>query len=90
MKSTAETLKANFPYPQVGTINGFPTYEALDRLRQKICANASSVPSARGGGRHGHVGMCLDPAVYSTLSNSIFAPPVNPGLTQIQPAPSAA
>lgn len=79
MKFSADTLTSNFPYPIVTKLHGFPTYEALDKLRQQICANASSVQSIRGVGNHGHVGMFLEGYIYNTLSNTIWTNPINSG-----------
>lgn len=79
MKLSVDTLTSNFPYLVVAKFHGCPTYKALDKLQQQICANSSSVQSIRGGGNHGHVGMCLEPNIYNTLSNTPWSDPNSSG-----------
>ena len=69
----------NFPNPIVNSINGKPTFTTLYKLQSQIKANASSVPSTLGGGRHGHLGLVLTPVKYNTISLIPFVKPRDPG-----------
>jgi hypothetical protein len=46
-----------------------PTPEVVRRLREELYANAQSVVTTLGGGRHGHLGMIMPAADYTKLSN---------------------
>ena len=48
-----------FKHPVLTTIRREPTYETLYYLKNKLKANASSVPTTLGGGNHGYLGMVL-------------------------------
>lgn len=48
-------------------IVGKPTYADIDALRAIIYTNAASIPSTRGGGHNGHLGMVMPPASYAQL-----------------------
>jgi hypothetical protein len=45
-----------------------------------------SIPSARGGGCHGHLAITITPAKYLALTEVVFDPPLNPGATPDHPA----
>lgn len=49
-------------------ITGKPTYADIDELRTIIYTAAASIPSTRGGGQHGHLGMVMQPAPYALLA----------------------
>jgi hypothetical protein len=69
-----------FPHNPLTPIRGQPTPHDLLRLKKELVANARSVPSDRGGGRHGHLILVITPEEYATITNGIaFAPPINPG-----------
>ena len=70
-----------FPYETIPKINGNPTVQQLDKVREQLCANAGSVPSTNGGGQLGHTGMLLHPHEYATLSATPWTAPVYPGQT---------
>jgi hypothetical protein len=60
-------------------IEGQPNYDDLRALRETLYRNAASVPSTRGGGAHGHLGMLMEPATYATLvPGHAFDAPVPP------------
>ena len=73
----------SFPYATLEKIRGNPTFQQLDHIREKLCANAGSVPSQRGGGLNGHTGMMLAPLDYATISNTPWTQPLFPGTTPI-------
>ena len=65
---TASYFKFKTPMPIIGT----PTHKTLKRLKQELRANASSVESDLGGGDHGHLGLVLIPAEYSSISATAY------------------
>ena len=62
-------------------IEGQPTDEDVNLLVKELSAAAASIPTTNGGGQHGHVGLIIDDAEYTTFSHNAehFIDPVNPG-----------
>ena len=76
-----------FPHADVTRIRGKPRFETLYTLHTEIKANAASVPSALGGGQHGHLGLVLEPRAYQRISLTAFLLPADPGaLPPIDPS----
>ena len=48
-------------------IEGHPTDESLNLLLQELTNAAAGIPTTLGGGNHGHVGMVVDEAEYTTF-----------------------
>jgi hypothetical protein len=44
-----------------------PDYSSLTTLRNEFKQNAASIPSNRGGGAHGYLGLTLSAALYDSL-----------------------
>jgi hypothetical protein len=65
-----------FPHRELTKVIGLPTNASLQGLKSPLCNNTGSVPSRRGGGAHGHLGIVMDAVNYMTVSNDI--PWVNP------------
>ena len=61
-------------------IQGQPSYQDLNVLRTALYKLAAQVSSDLGGGRCGHVGLIMDPATYTTLSNIQWVDPILPVL----------
>ena len=60
-------------------VNGPPTSNDLDLLKEELIAIAASIPSVLGGGMNGHAGMLLSDIDYATMApGSPFVAPVNP------------
>ena len=78
----------NFEYTVLTKIHDVPTYSSLKMIKDEIKANASSVQSDLGGGRHGYLGLVLTPAEYAAVSNIPFVRPINP-LPLVIPAGTA-
>jgi hypothetical protein len=70
----SDFLSFLFPHTQLTTISGKPTNTLLQVLKQQLYNNASSIPSRRGDGAHGHLGVVLDP-----VKNIPWTNPVHPG-----------
>ena len=80
-----------FGHPVLTTIRGEPTYKTLHHLKNKLKANASSVPTTLGGGNCGYLAMVLTPAEYRRiLPNDPFTRPPNPGVLVPNPNGTAA
>ena len=62
-------------------IEGQPTDEDVNLLVKELSAAAASIPTTNGGGQHGHVGLIIDDAEYTTFSHNgeHFLNPTNPG-----------
>jgi hypothetical protein len=80
-----EAVVAGFPHPTIIPIIGTPTYPTLARMHLKLSSNAASVQSNLGNGVLGLLYLTVSPAVYTTLSNTAFVPPVNPGTIAVIP-----
>jgi hypothetical protein len=62
-------------------VNGPPTSNDLDLLKEELIAIAVSIPSVLGGGMNGHAGMLLSDIDFATIAPGFpFVAPVNPGV----------
>ncbi len=62
----------------VTKVNGPPTGNDLNLLKEELIAIATSIPSVLGGGMNGHAGMLLSNINYATMApGSLFVVPVN-------------
>lgn len=82
-----EDFIASFPTP-LPKIDGPPTYESLKQTRDILKINAASVPSNRGGGQNGYLGLVVSAGIYATITNIPFTLPANPGPQPIIPVPA--
>jgi hypothetical protein len=65
----------------VTKVNGPPTSNDLDLLKEELIAIFASIPSVLGGGMNSHAGMLLSYADYATMApGTPFVAPVNPGV----------
>lgn len=71
---------------QAAKIQGEPTYDDIRHLRTTIYQNAASVPSANGGGNHGHLGMVMDATTYASLTQTVWTDPPEPPVAPTIPA----
>ena len=79
MSSTTTSPTLTFPHAELTKIAGEPTNTAIKLLKKEIYANARAIPSTRGGGGHGHLGLVMPPADYLTLAGQAFDLPAHPG-----------
>ena len=56
-----------FKYKTPTPIWGQPTHKALQRLKNELQANASSVETELGGGDHGYLGLVLSDTDYANV-----------------------
>ena len=81
---TPEAFIASFPNTTLGKHEGPPTYTVIKSLREQLAENASSIPTTRGDGQHGYLGLVLAPAAYAMVSGGqAFDAPNNPGPTPV-------
>ena len=83
MSITMENFKdTHFTFRELTRIPGEPNLATLLTLRAQIKANAFSVHSALGGGKHGHLGLVVTDTVYSSIPNTVpYVRPLIPALT---------
>ena len=75
---TPDTFITSFP-AQPPRIEGEPTYASLARAKKLLKGNAASIPSNRGGGTNGYLGLTVTVAVYATIDDTAFVIPPYPG-----------
>ena len=69
---------------------GLPMNTSIQILAQEVLANARAIPSIRGSGAHGHLGLVVTDAVYRTITGGIpFMLPAHPGDAPTPPAAGA-
>ena len=71
-------------------IDGPPSYDTLSQAKELLKANAASVPSTRGGGSSGYLGIVLSDASYATVDPTAFVVPNYPGPQPVIPAGATA
>jgi hypothetical protein len=64
----------------VTKIHGQPTDQDITMLKKELIAITASIPSALGGGNHGHAGIIVEPAKYLTMAGTAFTNPPHPGI----------
>eukprot|EP00957_Ditylum_brightwellii_P167548 12754922-Ditylum_brightwellii.AAC.1 len=78
LRYTPDTIKAKFLHSTLQQIEGEPDYAAINAIMQQLHENAATVPSNLGRGAHGHIGLVMEPTLYSSLSattyNALSAP----------------
>ena len=88
------SILANFPtavLTPIASLTSPPTYLSLETAQRELNANAASVHSYGGGGRHGHLALTIAPAAYLALATVPFVPPAVPALAPVLgDAPTAA
>ena len=73
-----------FEYPDVIKIHRYPTLGPIIEQEGQIKANAMSVHTLSGGGRHGHLGMACKPATCAEIPDTKpYKRLENPGVLQI-------
>ena len=86
---TPDEFIQSFPH-QLTKITGIPTFATLTNLRNQLKANAASVPTTRGGGEHGYLGIVLSDAIYNTISNTPWTVANHPGINPVVPPAATA
>ena len=89
MGISVDDIVAKFPNKTLPVIQGETDYETINNMVQLLQDNAASPPTPLGGGQHGHIGLLMTPALYTTLSATAYVPPLNPGIQPTWPAGSS-
>jgi hypothetical protein len=63
----------------VTKIRGQPAKQDLTILEKELIAILANIPTALGGGNHGHAGILMDPEKYLLTAGVPFNNPANPG-----------
>jgi hypothetical protein len=87
---TVDSILESFPTNPLTKIHGRPTYDSLNELRNELKSNASSIPTSRGGGGHGYLGLILSADDYNTAVGQPFNLPAAPPLQPNHPAGATA
>eukprot|EP00957_Ditylum_brightwellii_P037449 2832909-Ditylum_brightwellii.AAC.1 len=60
-----------------------PEYAAINTIMQQLCKNAATIPSNLEGEVHGHIGIVMEPTLYSSLSTTAYNAPSAPTSTTL-------
>jgi hypothetical protein len=72
-------------------IHGQPTDQDLTLLEKELISIAANVPTALGGGNHGHAGIIVETTKYLVMmGGNVFVNPVHPGIDPAGLAANAA
>ena len=74
----ADYRRTHFPHATLTPIEGDLDYPKIHLLQQEILANACSIPSTLGGGRHGHGGIACNVPNYTSISDVSYDRPKQP------------
>jgi hypothetical protein len=78
--ASPESMIESFPNRHIPKIVGIPTYASISEVKASLAQNAATLPTTRGGGMHGYLGMVLSAPVYHTVTGGqVFVLPANPG-----------
>eukprot|EP00957_Ditylum_brightwellii_P199485 15206912-Ditylum_brightwellii.AAC.1 len=72
---TPDKIKAKFQHPTLQRFEGEPDYAAINTLMQQLYENAAIILSSLGGGAHGHIGLMMEPTLYSSPSAMAYNAP---------------
>eukprot|EP00957_Ditylum_brightwellii_P092522 7046271-Ditylum_brightwellii.AAC.1 len=65
---SVEEITKNFPQQIIPPIVGKPMYTLIRAVQYLLQENAASVPTALGGGHHGHLPLVTNSVQYLTIS----------------------
>ena len=84
-RSNIRKLIESFPRPTIEPVIGLSTCHLITAVHLKLNANAVFIHSNRGDGKQGYLILTFQPQAHNTLSTTLFAPPINPGLNPVIP-----
>jgi hypothetical protein len=82
---TVEEIVNGFPNPILPKIDHEPMFEDMQVTTRMLNANAIYIPSMKGGGAQGHLGIIMTQVEYATISTSPWVEPYNPNAVPIIP-----
>eukprot|EP00957_Ditylum_brightwellii_P107644 8212321-Ditylum_brightwellii.AAC.1 len=80
---TPDKIKAKFLHPTLQRVDREPDYAVIYTLMQQLYKNAATISSSLGGGAHGHIGLIMEPTLYSSLSAMAYNAPSAPTRTTL-------
>eukprot|EP00957_Ditylum_brightwellii_P206344 15347934-Ditylum_brightwellii.AAC.2 len=80
---TPDKIKAKFPHPMLQRVEGEPDYAAINVIMRQFYENAATITLILGGGAHGHIGLVMEPTLYSSLSATAYNAPSAPTRTML-------
>eukprot|EP00957_Ditylum_brightwellii_P066717 5062769-Ditylum_brightwellii.AAC.1 len=83
VRYTPDKTKAKFPHPTLQRVEGELDYAAIDTLMQQLYKNAATILSSLDKGVHGHIGLVMEPTLYSSLSAMAYNAPSAPARTTL-------
>ena len=81
MVLSVDNVVAKFLMKAMPKIYGEPDYGNTNTMMKLLYGNAASLPTTLGGGQHGHIGIIMNPQLYTTLANTPYESPPDPGIT---------
>ena len=86
MTSKPEDICSKFSFEKITKCVGAIYYKINCKIHRKIQANASTIQSELGGGKHGLLRLAMQPATYHIVIGQYFQCPVRP--PQTSPVPT--
>jgi hypothetical protein len=86
MSLTIDGIIAEFPTKRLPIIDGEPDYTSINTMVQLLYSNVATLTTALGGGQHGHIGIIMPAALYTTLSATPYNEPNDPGAIPVHAA----
>ena len=80
MVLSVDDVVAKFPMKTMPKIDREPDYGNINTMMQLLYRKAASVPTTLGGGQHGHIDIIMTPQLYTTLANTPYKSPPDPGI----------
>ena len=78
--TNSETNPFGFPHAELTRIPNRPDAQSIKLLRKELYANSLIVPSTRGGGANGHLGLVMPLGTYFIRAGEPYLEPDAPGL----------
>ena len=72
MTSKPEDIRSKLPFKKITKYEGVIDYKIIRKIHRKNKANVSTIQSEWGGGKHGILGLAMQPASYQTLIGQYF------------------
>ena len=83
MVLSVDNVVSKFPMKSIPTIDGEPDYNSINTMIQLLYGNAASLPTTLVDGQHCHIGIVITPQLYTTLADTPYKIPPDPGITPI-------
>ena len=81
MVLSGDDVVSKFPIKTMPKIDTEPDYSNINTMMQLLYVNAASLPTTLGRGQHVHIGIIMTPQLYTTLENTPYGSPPDPGIT---------